>query len=150
MLRRITNPLITIIVFSVTASSYSSEAQKAVDLVKKAAEYMSVYGKENCMNELKKKNGRFCKGDLFVFAYDTTGVMIAHPKNHKLIGVNLIDVPDVEGKMYRKEMIKIAKQKGSGWVDYTYKNPEKKQIEFITAYVYQSGDLVLCCGVHKQ
>lgn len=149
MLKRILNPLITFLVLSVTASVNTSEAQKAVDLVKKAAEYMSVYGKENCMNELKKKNGRFCKGELFVFAYDTTGVMIAHPKNHKLIGVNLIDVPDVEGKMYRREMIKIAKHKGCGWVDYKYQNPEKKQLEFIAAYVHQSGDLVLCCGVHK-
>jgi signal transduction histidine kinase len=63
--------------------------------------------------------------------------------------VNLIDVPDIEGKMFRKEMIMLAKSKGSGWVDYKYKNPEKGEIEFIAAYVYQSGDLVLCCGVRK-
>lgn len=149
MIRRTLNLLITFFVLLVTVSVYASETQKAVDLVKKAAEYMSVYGKENCMNELKKKNGRFCKGELFVFAYDTTGVMIAHPKNHKLIGVNLIDVPDVEGKMYRREIIKIAKHNGSGWVDYKYKNPEKNQLEFIAAYVHQSGNLVLCCGIHK-
>ncbi|NLL11916.1 MAG: cache type 2 domain-containing protein [Fibrobacter sp.] len=149
MVRRILSPLISYFVLSVAVSVYASEAQKAVDLVKKAAEYMSVYGKENFMNELKKKNGRFCKGELYVFAYNTTGVMIAHPKNHKLIGVNLIDVPDIEGKMYRREMIKIAKNNGSGWVDYKYKNPEKKQVEFIAAYVHQSGDLVLCCGIHK-
>lgn len=149
MIGRILNSLITFCVISAAASVYASEAQKAVDLVKQAAQYMSVYGKENCMNELKKKNGRFCKGDLYVFAYDTTGNMIAHPKNHKLIGVNLIDVPDIEGKMFRKEMIMLAKSKGSGWVDYKYKNPEKGEIEFIAAYVYQSGDLVLCCGVRK-
>lgn len=149
MIRRILNPLITIFVLLMTASLWASEAQKAVDLVKKAAQFMSAHGKENCMNELKKKNGRFCKGNLFVFAYDTTGIMMAHPRNHKLIGVNLLDVPDMEGKMFRKEMMVIAKNKGSGWVDYKYKNPEKMEIEFIAAYVHQSGDLVLCCGVHK-
>lgn len=111
MIRRILNSLFVVLFVSTTTSLHASEAQKAVDLVKKAAEFMSAHGKENCMSELKKKNGRFCKGDLFVFAYDTTGTMLAHPKNHKLIGVNLIDVPDIEGKMFRKEMIVIARKK---------------------------------------
>jgi len=149
VIRRILNPLITLFVISMSFSLWASEAQKAVDLVKKAAEFMSVYGKETCMNELKKKNGRFCKGEMFVIAYDTSGTMMAHPKNHKLIGVNLIDVPDVDGKMFRKEMIMIAKNKGSGWIEYKYKNPEKNQIEFMAVYVHQSGDIVLCCGVNK-
>lgn len=149
MIRKILNPLITLCVLSMISSPLASEAQKAVDLVKKAAEFMSIYGKETCINELKKKNGRFCKGEMFVIAYDTTGTMMAHPKNHKLIGVNLIDVPDADGKMFRKEMIMVAKSKGSGWVEYKYRNPEKKETKFIAAYVHQSGDIVLCCGVKK-
>ena len=42
MIGRILNSLITFCVVSAAASVYASEAQKAVDLVKKAPEYMSV------------------------------------------------------------------------------------------------------------
>ncbi len=150
MIRRILNPFLAFLMVPISISAIqASEVQNAIDLVKEAAEFMTVYGRENCMEELKKSNGKFCKGELFVIAYDTTGIMVAHPKNHKLIGVNMIDVPDMDGKLFRQEMINIAKSKGSGWVDYKYKNPEKSEIEFIAAYVHKSGNLVLCCGVHK-
>lgn len=126
-----------------------SDIQKAEDLVKKAASFIEFNGKEKGKEELIKSNGRFCKGNLYVFAYDTTGVLVAHPRNHSLIGVNLIDIPDIEGKYFRKEMIIVAKSKGGGWVDYKYRNPGKKDVEKKATYVHKSGDLILCCGILK-
>ncbi|HEX3019823.1 MAG TPA: cache domain-containing protein [Chitinispirillaceae bacterium] len=149
MIRMNLNPFIAVLVITVWSFSQASEAQKAVDLVKKAAQFMSLYGKDGCMEELRKNNGRFCKGELYVFAYDTTGIMVAHPKNHRLIGVNLTDVPDMDGKLYRKEILTLAKDKGCGWVDYKFKNTEKSEIEFKAAYIEKSGGLVLCCGINK-
>jgi signal transduction histidine kinase len=75
--------------------------------------------------------------------------MVAHPKNAKLVGKNLLEVPDVDGKLFRKEIVELAKSKGSGWVDYKYKNPETGKIEDKTTYVLKVGDIILCCGIYK-
>jgi len=58
-----------------------------------------------------------------VYVTDLAYTILAHPVNPKLIGQYIVDVPDVDGKLYRKEMVKLAKTKGHGWVNYKYKNP---------------------------
>ena len=48
--------------------------------------------------------------------------MIAHPVNPKLVGLNNLDAPDVDGKLWRKEAVEKVRKKGSAVVDYKYKN----------------------------
>jgi signal transduction histidine kinase len=86
---------------------------------------------------------------MYVFAYDLTATVLAHPVNPKLIGKNLLDVPDAEGKLFRKEIVELAKTKGTGWVDYKYKNPQTNTIESKTTYFMKEGDIILCCGIYK-
>ena len=130
--------------------SYASGKDDAKDLVKRAAAYVKYQGKEKAVAEISKPRGMFDKGELYVFAYDLQGVMVAHPKNPALIGKNLIAVPDNEGKMFRKEIVEKAKTKGSGWVDYVYLNPETNEQEHKTTYLQKVGDLILCCGAYKE
>jgi signal transduction histidine kinase len=85
-----------------------------------------------------------------VFAYDMQGVMLAHPKNAELIGKNLLDVPDSDGKLFRKEIVHKARSKGWGWVDYKYLNPETKEMEFKTTYCRAVADLIVCCGTYEE
>ena len=110
---------------------------------------MKSQGKEKTLGEISKRQGQFDKGGLYVFAYDMTGTMLAHPINPKLVGKNLLEVPDNDGKLFRKEIIEKAKTKGSGWVDYTYLNPDTKKVEAKTTYLLKVNDVVLCCGAYK-
>ena len=98
---------------------------------------------------MSNPQGRFVMGELYVFAYDLNGVLMAHPKNPKLIGQSLIDKTDSKGKLFRKEIIEKAKSEGSGWVDYFYLNPVTKKEEDKTTYLRRVEDLVICCGVYK-
>ena len=75
--------------------------------------------------------------------------MLAHPKNPKLVGQNLLEKPDVEGKLFRKEIVEKAKSAGAGWVDYVYKNPDTNAVENKTTYLKRAGDVVICAGVYK-
>ncbi len=75
-------------------------------------------------------------------------MIVAHPKNPKLIGKNLLEVTDPDGKYFRKEIQEVAKTKGKGWVDYKYTNPENKKVEPKTTYLKKAGDLIICCGVY--
>ncbi len=118
-------------------------------LVDKAAAYLKANGKDAVLKEINKPKGQFDKGELYVFAYDMKAAIIAHPKNSKLVGKNLYDVPDNDGKMFRKEIVDVAKSKGTGWVDYKYLNPETKKVESKTTYVQKVDDIILCCGTYK-
>jgi len=129
--------------------SFASSKDDAKVLVKNAVAYVKYQGKDKAIAEISKPRGMFDKGELYVFAYDLQGVMVAHPKNPALIGKNLIAVPDNEGKMFRKEIVEKAKSKGSGWVDYVYLNPETNEQEHKTTYFQKVGDIILCCGAYK-
>jgi cytochrome c len=136
-------------VFSGLASARGT-AEEAKSLVEKAAAFYKASGKDATLKELSNASGQFVKGDLYVFAYGLTdGTVVAHPTNPKLIGKNMIDIPDPDGKLFRKEIWEVAKAKGSGWVDYKYLNPESKKVERKTTYCLKVGDIILNCGAYK-
>jgi len=149
------NILISIVIgliglFAFAVLSCTSGKDDAKVLVKKAVAYVKYQGKEKAIAEISKPRGIFDKGETYVFAYDLQGVMLAHPKNPALIGKNLYDVPDSEGKLFRKEIVEKAKSRGSGWVDYVYLNPETKEYEHKTTYCEKEDDLIICCGAYRE
>ncbi len=145
----VTTLVLCIALGSALAALAATPQEEAKALVDAAAAYMKTNGKDAALAEFNKATGQFVKGDLYVFAYDLTATIVAHPKNPKLIGKNLMEVPDTDGKLFRKEIVGTAKASGSGWVDYKYLNPETKKVEAKTTFVQKVGDLVLCCGTYK-
>ncbi len=133
----------------VFASAAVASQKEAKALVEKAAAFVKANGKDAAIKEINQAKGQFDKGELYVFAYDMSGKIVAHPKNPKLIGKDLLNVPDPDGKMFRKDIVEVAKSKGNGWVDYKYTNPESKKVEAKTTYVLKAGDMILCCGTYK-
>ena len=136
--------------FAFAVLSCTSGKDDAKVLVKKAAAYVKYQGKEKAIAEISKPRGMFDKGETYVFAYDLQGVMLAHPKNPILIGKNLYDVPDSQGKLFRKEIVEKAKSNDSGWVDYVYLNPETNELEHKTTYFQKEGDIIICCGAYRE
>jgi len=64
-----------------------------------------------------KPSGRFIRGDLFVFAFDSTGICLAFGERYDLIWRNLINAKDDTGKPYTKIIINTA-MRGAGKVSY--------------------------------
>ena len=124
-------------------------ADQAKAMVQEGAAFVQAHGKEKALAEMNNPKGRFVKGELYIYVYDFNGVVLAQPANPKLVGKNLLEVPDADGKFFRKEAIELAKTKGEGWVDYKYKNPVNNKVEHKTSYVLKVNDLVLGCGVYK-
>jgi hypothetical protein len=135
-------------IFSITLFAVDEKTQ-AKNMVDEASGYYLTHGKDKAFEEINNPHGKFVKGEFYVFAYNMEGIVVAHPKNPKLIGKNLLNVPDVDGKTFRQDIINIAKSKGSGWVDYKYKNPETQKIEEKTTFCKKTTDIVFCCGVYK-
>jgi signal transduction histidine kinase len=119
----------------------------AKKMVEKAVAYIAENGEEKALKEFKNPAGKFQWRDLYAFAYDLNGVVMGHP-NANLIGQNLYNVPDAQGKFFRKDIIDIANSRGSGWVDYRYVVLLTQQEEFKITYFQKVGNLIICCGAY--
>lgn len=128
----------------------NDEALKAVALVKKAVVFYKANDMEKALDEINNPKGQLNSGELYVFAYDQKATLLANSKATALLGKNLMDVPDADGKMFRKEIVTTTTTKGSGWIDYKYKNPKTKEIESKTTYCEKVDELILCCGIYKK
>jgi cytochrome c len=121
----------------------------AVALVEKGAQFMRLHGKDEMIKRINTKDPEFYAGALYLAMRDMQGITLAHPTT-ALIGKNLVDVPDADGKLFRREMIAVAQGKGKGWVDYKFTNPASGKVEPKTTYVLRVGDVALEAGVYKR
>jgi cytochrome c len=87
--------------------------------------------------------------DLYPFVYTLDGTdCVAHGANSAMVGKNLIDLKDQDGKFLIRELSQAAKN-GGGWVDYKWPNPITKLIEAKSSYVERMGDFFIGVGVYR-
>lgn len=98
----------------------AAEVQAFVD---KAVIYARTHPKQTSLKAFSAKTGEFNHGDLYIFAYDFSGKVLAHGGDQSLIGKNLLKMTDPNGVAVISELVRIARQ-GSGWLTYTWPNPE--------------------------
>ena len=127
-----------------------ADSVKAISFVDKATKLIKEKGADIAKAEMSKKESDFVEESFYVFAYDTEGKIVAHPKNAKLIGQDLLEVPDIDGKLFRKDIVKVTKEKGAGWIDYRYKNPKTGKIGEKTTYCKLEAGIIVCCGLYKK
>lgn len=143
--------LVAIVGFMLSCSvAYAASKADAQQMVEQAAAFVKANGKDKFIAEVNKKDGMFSKGDLYVYVTDMDYKMLAHPVSPQLVGKNNVAEPDSDGKMYRKEIVDIAKTKGNGWVDYKAKNPTSGKVEEKVANVMKQDDMIIVAGVYKQ
>jgi signal transduction histidine kinase len=123
----------------------------AIAMAERGAALIKSKGKEEMMKRINAKDPDFVQGELYVDLRDVkTGIVLAHPYNPSIVGKDLVDVPDANGKKYRREIIELAAAKGKGWVDYQYKNPSTGKIEPKTTYILLVDGVVLEAGIYKK
>ena len=133
-----------------TAATYGTK-DEAVAMVKRVQEEFKKNGAQATFKEVSDKSTKeFHDRDLYPFIYNLSGVCVAHGARPALIGKNLIDLKDQDGKFLIREMVDIAKGKGSGWVDYKWPNPLNNKIEDKSSYVERMGNYFVGVGIYKQ
>jgi cytochrome c len=151
MKKMLTAALLAALLSPALAAAEATE-KDAIAMAERAAAFNKAHGRELLIKKIADKDPEFVQGSMYIYMRDAkTGVNIAHPFNQSILGKDLNDVPDTNGKMYRREIMEVAASKsGKGWVDYMYKNPENSKIEPKTAYVLRAGDVVLVAGIYKK
>ncbi|MCK0507999.1 cache domain-containing protein [Aromatoleum anaerobium] len=92
-------------------------------------------------------NGSFVQDELYVFVIGLDDqVVYAHGGAPRQIGRNVGEQRDASGKFFVREMIGIAKKKGEGELQYTWRNPATQKIEPKRTYVVRVGDKLIGSG----
>jgi cytochrome c len=131
------------------ADAGNATADEAVAMVKKGVAFIKVEGREKGYAEITSKQGRFIHGDLYLVVYGLDGTVRAHGANDKMVGKNLIDLKDIDGKAFVKERVELAQSKSSFWQDYKFTDPVTRKVEPKTTYCERLDDTVVCGGIYK-
>ncbi|MFZ6873660.1 cache domain-containing protein [Undibacterium sp. Di27W] len=132
---------------SVAAAEHGS-ANEAKAMVQKAIDAMKKHGVDATIAEINKRDGQYQDRDLYVVVYDMNGKNLAH-LNPKMVGKEMLDLTDVDGKFFIRERIELVKTKGRAWQDYKFVNPTTKQIEPKSMYVEKFENTIVGCGIYK-
>lgn len=140
-----------IVVLSATASAEGGATKdEAIAMVKKAVSFVKANGPDKAYTEFDNKSGQFVDRDLYVVVYSLDGKVLAHGANAKLIGKDMMDAQDVDGKLYVKERMElVAKQPAGFWQDYKFVNPVSKKVEPKQMYCEKLDNTAVCGGVYK-
>ena len=134
----------------VAAAADMGTKDEAVAMVKKAVDFIKANGAEKAYAEFSNPKGQFVDRDLYIAVYDMNGKCLAHGANAKMIGRDLLDNKDVDGKEFVKERVEMMKKQPSGWQDYKFRNPTSNQVEPKAMYVERVNDVIVGCGIYKK
>ena len=128
----------------------TKQAPKAVDWVERAKAFYKATGKEIALAEFTNPRGQFVQNQQYIFVLDVDGTMLAHGMNHLFVGKNFIEVKDMEGKPFIREIVQGARQKGSGWTEYNWSDPVTKKPLPKNLYFEKIDDMIICCGTYRE
>lgn len=132
-----------------TGASANATKDEAVAMVKKGVAFIKANGKDKGYAEVSNKAGQFKDQDLYLVVYGLDGVVRAHGANEKMVGKNLLEFKDIDGKPFVKERVDLANSKGTFWQEYKFTNPVSKKVEPKLAYCEKLEDTVVCGGIYK-
>ncbi len=131
------------------ALASNATAGEATAMVKKGVSFIKSNGKDKGYAAISDKAGPFVDRDLYLVVYGLDGVVRAHGANEKMVGKNLMELKDIDGKAFVKERVELAQSKGTFWQDYKFTNPVTKKVEPKSMYCEKLDDSVVCGGIYK-
>lgn len=124
-------------------------ADDAVALVKKGISYMQKNGKDKLIQSVNNKDPQVLDRDLYLSVWDLKANVLAHGANARLVGKDIIDLKDADGKAFMKEIVSKAAAGDSGWVDYKWTDPITKEIQPKSAYFEKANGVIVSSGYYK-
>jgi cytochrome c len=132
-----------------TSFAFAVTKDDAVVMVKKAVAAIKADGTEKSYAAISTPGGQFVDGEIYVVVADFDGVTVAHAVNPKLIGKNMMEAQDVDGKFFAKDMTALARKQASFWYDYKFVNPATKKIQVKDFYCEVLSSTRVCAGVYR-
>jgi cytochrome c len=147
----ITVTAVLIAAFAASAAFAGSEAE-IVAMVEKAAAMFKDKGKDYTLKVIGTQDGPFRQKEMYVYAASLDGILLAHPVNQNLVGKSQLDLKDAKGKFFGRELLRVAKEQGSGWVEYYWLRHGEKEPTLKKTYVLKvpGEDIAVAGGVYEK
>ncbi|HZB93573.1 MAG TPA: cache domain-containing protein [Stellaceae bacterium] len=84
--------------------------------------------------------------DLYVMVYDDKGNCLFHGANPVLVGKNLLELKDTNGKLTMHEFVAVQ---DAAWVEYSFADPVTKKVAPKATYVIRVGHDLVGVGAYK-
>ena len=133
------------------AQDKKGTAAEATAMVEKAIAHIKKVVRDKAFADFSSKQAPWVDRDLYVVVYDMKGKVLAHGANEKMIGKDVIELRDNDGKYFVKERVEMMSKgpEAKGWQDYKFMNPVSKAIEPKSMYLRRYEDLIVGCGIYK-
>ena len=125
-------------------------AKEAESMVKAAVSHIKSVGKDQAYADFTGKKSPFFDRDLYVVVYGMDGKIFAHGQNSRMVGKEMIDMKDPDGKPFVKERVELAKSKGTFWQDYKFTDPVTKKVLPKAMFCQRVEETVVCSGIYKR
>jgi methyl-accepting chemotaxis protein len=125
-------------------------ADEAHAMVKGGCEFHRAHGRDALIAEINKLGkGRFIDRDLYLMVVDLEkATFLAHGNNPRVLGQGPKS-QDQDGKFFVQDMARLARERGSGWIEYKWAHPVTNEVLTKATYVERAGDVLVGCGVYK-
>lgn len=124
--------------------------QMVIDKVNQACTTIEKEG-TRAFPKFKGKGSEFIFAGTYIWINDLNGKILMHPVRPNMENQTMIGLTDYNGKRFLLEMISLAKNKGNGWVDYSWKKPDSKKQYTKLVYIKKSfcngTPVVVACSI---
>ena len=141
---------VTLAAAAVCAAEEYGTAKEAETMVGKAVAQIKAKGTQAAYASFTAREKGFADRDLYVVVYDLQGKVLAHGQNPKMVGKDLIDLRDPDGKEFVKERVELAKAKGRFWHDYKFTDPVTRKVLPKSTYCERVESTAVCVGIYKR
>jgi signal transduction histidine kinase len=148
-MKRMSSGLLAIFLAGSVSATNMATPQEAKTMSLKAQEAVNAMGREKAFSTFADPKGAFRDRDLYVFCIDMDGVLLSQPIKPELVGRNMFNF-NKYGDLLFQDMINVAQESGSGWVDYRWPYPGTDEIRPKTSYIATNDDGFFCgVGAYK-
>jgi single cache domain-containing protein len=145
--RLLVTGVVALVVAAGAAAGEKGTPAEAKALLDKAVAEVQKDGTPKAIAKFNDPAGGFRDRDLYVFCMDGSHKITAHPEE-SMRGTDAGTLKDSTGKAFGAEMVAAA-NKGSGTVEYMWKNPASGKVEAKVSYLKKAGDQFCGVGAYK-
>ncbi|MCK0508015.1 cache domain-containing protein [Aromatoleum anaerobium] len=125
----------------------SELGKRATALLERAVRHIEQNGEKGAADFSRQAN--FVDRDLYAYAVRIDGRFLASGgSSAALIGDNVLDYTDIEGKAFFREMIELARAKGGGQVEYRWFNPADSRGDPKLTLFRKVGEVIVAVGFY--
>ncbi|MCK0513011.1 cache domain-containing protein [Aromatoleum buckelii] len=119
--------------------------KRAAVLLERAVRHVQAHGEAGVQAFAREE--QFVDRDLYAYALRTDGRFLASCGfSAALVGTNVLDYTDAEGKPFFHEIVRLAKEQGGGRVEYKWFNPADSRGEPKVTLFRKVGGLIVAVG----